>query len=45
MRRGSKNGVVRKGFSEAEMHQLKDEKEKPHEDRRAGTELSRWRTQ
>ena len=40
MRRGSKDWVVRKGLSEEEMLQLKDEKEEPHEDQRVGTELS-----
>lgn len=45
MRRGPKNWVVGKGLSKEEMLQLKDEKEEPHEDHRAGTELSRWRKQ
>lgn len=40
MRRGSRDWVVRKGLSEKGMLQLKEEKEEPHDDQRAATELS-----
>lgn len=37
MRRGPKHWVFGKDLSQEEMLQLKDEKEEPHEDHRAGT--------